>query len=234
MPAKRLVQYRRPDGSLTTDKSAAIRVSPAEVAAAVAGSLVPESYYQGSAKHESGYAINEVDTEPSGFKSYGIWQISEEEAASRGGLGEWWTLEAAARVFVPLAESRTQTILGWFNSTITTAPPDLWAWLAFGHNRGMGGPSTTKGLYAVVKRHGLDGWDDYKRNNPGDAINRYGDDCLPGFSASRTLDAIVDAVTGAGSDDDDDSGAGGGLLGGIAIALLIGGAAWYARRRWLS
>jgi hypothetical protein len=77
----------------------------------------------------------------------------------------------------------------------------------------------------VVKRHGLSGWDDYKSNNAGDSINRYGDDCLPGVSASGVFDALTDALSGDN---------GGGAAGGVLTALLIGGAIWWAKRRWLS
>lgn len=173
-------------------------VSPAFVAATCRISArVPAGYFVATARHESGFAANEVDTEPSGFVSWGLFQISDEEARAIRLPGARAMLDpvAACVAMVRLAERHLddlEHLLG------RAAPrPDAWAYLSVWHNQGA------RAARATVAAHGcrwgdpgilpaLDAPGTYRRRNhdasasdPAKAawfakVFRYGDDCALG------------------------------------------------------
>ena len=74
--------------------------------------LVSAAYALGTAQHETNYALNEVDTEVSGFVSSGIFQLSEEEKGEAGlPSADLLTLEGATDVLAAIAEQRLTRIL---------------------------------------------------------------------------------------------------------------------------
>lgn len=168
-----------------------VRVSPGDVAMlwqrmalpalTVAGPLtIPPQYACGTAQHETDYTINEVDTEPSGFVSKGIFQLSDEEAQEAGDpTANMLTLPGAISVLLPIAQKRVQKLVAAAqavqgDSLANAMNGDLWAYLALAHNQGLGAALKTIGM------HGLD-WRAYKDRNPHLAdMAAYGDDCISG------------------------------------------------------
>jgi hypothetical protein len=118
-------------------------------------------YALGTAQHESGFALNERDTEPSGFVSMGIYQISQDEMNHVGmRQADPYDLEECTIVFAQLTEERLKAIvrsIGHFPSE----SPDANAYLFIAHNQGLAA------CLKSIKLHGMD-WTAYKKRN-GDA-----------------------------------------------------------------
>ncbi len=158
--------------------------SRAEVVAAweaVTG-IVPSSYALGTAEHESNFAINELDTEESGFQSKGIFQISDEEAAGE----DPYTLEGSCSAFARISETRYSALLA-----AGAAYPDILGFLAIAHNRGL-----SVAVRCVTDNGGS--WDTFKQNDKY-PLNwhgglkqvlktiRYGEDCMSGGSVINKI-----------------------------------------------
>lgn len=148
--------------------------------------IIPAQYALGTADHESSFTLNEVDTEPSGFMSYGIFQLSGEEAASAycDDTDDLFILKESCRVLATIAEERFDAI-----KAVGRPCYDLWAYLALAHN---------EGLHAALKsieKYGFS-WDDWKARNGAKLANmcRYGDDCITGGKAWRPEFEIKKAV----------------------------------------
>lgn len=161
----------------STSRKKAILTTPKEVIR-IAG-LLPTSlsmrFLVGSAQHESNFAINEVDTEVSGFQTFGIFQLSKDEAKEMGSPNaDLLDLYTSTRIFCRLMEKRLTSITKASN---LTSKEDYWAYLAIAHNQGLGACLKT------IKNHGLD-WEAYKKRNPKIRIvsSGYGDDCITGGS----------------------------------------------------
>lgn len=190
-----------------------VRATFAEVAEAWrARSAVDVRYALGTAEHETNFAVNEVDTEESGFQSFGIYQVSLEEIGQAGpaaagvdvnGLA---TLVGCTQVMAAITTHRV--------GLITAAAPreaqgdDLRAYLSIAHNQGLGACLKT------IEAHGLD-WAAYKDRNRRGALDEvsaaapgtsdelrakakykwwcsvfaYGDDCISGGDAWAALQA---------------------------------------------
>jgi hypothetical protein len=166
----------------------AVRVSPAEVVSAwrTTGTRIPAQFATAMAEREANYAVNEIDTEPSGYVSTGIFQLSDNEARAVGKMRvNLVTLAGSVAVFVPLME-------GFLARLIAAAklpageplPPDIWAYLGLAHNEGMGRAETGKGALGTIARYGMD-WAAYKRRNPAARIvsGGYGDTMITGGRA---------------------------------------------------
>jgi hypothetical protein len=136
-------------------------------------SVIPLHYVFGTAQHESAFAVNERDTEPSGFQSLGIFQLSLEEARDEGfPNADLLTLEDSCKVFASLCDYRLHTILRV--AGLSAPIPDVWAYLALAHNQGLGACIKT------IKLHDLD-WSGYIQRNPTlTGIAAYGNDCITG------------------------------------------------------
>lgn len=202
-------------------RSNAVIVSPDLVASGCAGSFVPSSYFVGTGKHETAFAVNEVDTEVSGFRSYGIFQVSDEELAassySDADVCNAYALPSACEMFVQLAETRAHRLAGYVNKLVSNAPRDLWAYLALYHNQGWGAVQKTLDAY------GMD-WGAYKARNPGASINSYGDDCMPSDDtpSAPPESPPVDSGPSDGNDGSDSGGAVG-AAGVVGMGILLAG-----------
>lgn len=202
-PGKRSVEYP-PNGK-------AIRVTAADVAAAWYSTRIPALFATETARHESGYAINEVDTEPSGFVSKGIFQLTDgqhaawyndhsNEAKKAGFAGaNLLTLEDSTRVFVTLMESNLDALIAALgHEPVGQEQQDIWAYLFISHNQGLTAALRT------IKKYGVD-WQAYKdRNSPATLDNydktvKYGDDVsgagnLVTATVSDSVDFVADKV----------------------------------------
>lgn len=152
---------------------------------------IPAQFALGTAQHESGFTLNEVDTEASGYVSKGIFQISGQEAADAGlAQADLLSLEDATAVFSILCERRLQSLIAVAHLDERDLPADVWAYLALAHNQGLAAAHKT------IRAHGLD-WAAYKQRNPQlVGMGRYGDDVISGGArwAEVTRDApSVDA-----------------------------------------
>lgn len=139
-------------------------------------SEIPAQYALGTAQHESDFTYNEVDTEPNGFVSKGIFQLSDEEArdafAPNANLLDY---HDACLVFARISEERLHRIILAAKLT-APLPPAVWAYLALAHNQGL------HACEKSILTHGLN-WEAYKARNPDiKGIAEYGDDCVSGGS----------------------------------------------------
>lgn len=115
---------------------------PSDVIAAVAryrsNPYIPDGYYVGTAKHEAGFEVTNLTWEKTGNPprySYGIFQVSDEEAALVGLTGAACAdpasgLDNCARVFVYLAERNYDQLM----ARVSPPAPDVWVYLAMAHN----------------------------------------------------------------------------------------------------
>lgn len=198
----RIEEYVRFDGSPpTTDRRFALRVTGRQVLDAVVKAQtrlnmmnMGPRYFVGTVFHEAG-CTNEWDTEvatascPPGFVSVGAYQISDEEARRYGyKLEDMLDLDKASDCMVRMAEDNRRGIRTAAGLTGDASDPDytdpsgvVWkggtmrAYLAIGHNHGMGYTRLT------IQRYKLD-WTAYKTRNPHDNIvdHDYGEDCVTG------------------------------------------------------
>lgn len=170
-----------------------IRAQPADLAVAWKARtvVVPTRYAFGTSQHEADFALNEVDTEPSGFVSKGIFQLSTEEAVAVGfGTANLLMLQDAVAVMAALSDARTLAILratGWACTSADKVPGDVWAYLTVAHNQGL------EACLHSIERFGLD-WEAYKKRNLAESAGTdkeefwkkacaYGDDAISGGSS---------------------------------------------------
>lgn len=135
-------------------------------------------YFVATCFHEAG-CTNEWDTEvatasnPTGFTSVGAYQLSADEAQRYGyKLVDMLDLTKATECMIMVAE-HNRHVLREYAGITGDDPPDMRAYLALGHNQGLGAARKT------ITAHGMD-WDAYRERNPGAAILKYGDDCISG------------------------------------------------------
>lgn len=173
----RLEEYRRPDGTWSRSRRDAVFITTARLldAVHVVGTTVPGRYYVGTAQHESNFALNERDTETSGFQSWGLYQVSQAEAVAVGmPNADLCALGPNTFVMVKLAELHRRRLRQLLDlGEGAPDPADLGAYLAIAHNQGLAAALKT------ARVHGLD-WEGYKRRNPAIRIvsSGYGDDVL--------------------------------------------------------
>lgn len=128
-------------------------------------------YALGTGLHETSYALNEKDTEDSGYVSMGLYQIGQDEMTHVGmSQANPYDLEECTIVFAKLTEERYKVIwsaLGTlpspdmqtaYNGELTRRYASLNAYLSIAHNQGLAAALKT------IKLHGLD-WTDYKQRN---------------------------------------------------------------------
>jgi hypothetical protein len=198
----RIEEYVRFDGQPpTTDRRFAMRLTGPQVHDAIVKAQerlnlknIDPRYFVGTAFHEAGCS-NEWDTEvatascPPGFVSVGAYQISDEEARRYGyKLEDMLDLAKASDCMVRMAEDNRRTLRTAAGLVGDAPDPDytdesgvVWkggtlrAYLAIGHNHGMGYTKLT------IQRYKMD-WAAYKTRNPHDHIvdHAYGEDCVTG------------------------------------------------------
>lgn len=151
----RVEEYLVATSTWSDSKTSAKRVTADQVAEACrkAGATLPLGYYVYTAQHESNFAVNERDTEPSGFMSYGVFQLSMEEARSVKKSGaNLLDLDVAARVLVLIAENRRVFIRGILKlRNADPDPKDMAAYVAICHNAGE-----NDGTFKNLPKYGLD------------------------------------------------------------------------------
>jgi hypothetical protein len=194
------VYYVDTDGNWVRDKSVARFTSPASICAEWlrCTRVVPPQFALGTALHESSYKLNEVDVEPNGHTTGGLFQSDLPTLspfivgdAIVAGMPEKniFYLEDACAVFAAMCERSLGRIYGavdawndahgWGPIDRDNPPADVWAYLAIAHNQGAGAAVKT------IRAYGLD-WTDYKRRNPtvniamARAGGTYGDDVISG------------------------------------------------------
>jgi hypothetical protein len=182
-----------PDGTRSQQQSDRVYVasSPGECARQIAQAwlactrTIPPQFAVGTALHESSYTLNELDVEPNGHRTGGIFQLDvatvnplNKGDAARVGMFEKsvYVLDDACAIFAALCEvyhlPRIYDAVDAYNAANGLAPinrdnppPDVWAYLAIAHNQGLGpGDTGTKGALGTILNHGLD-WAAYKARN---------------------------------------------------------------------
>ncbi len=153
-------------------------------------SRIPVQYALGTAKHESSFATNEIDTEDSGFVSKGIFQVSDGEAATVAPQSVDLTdLVTSCRIFAALSEKRLDAIIAAANLNESDLPDDVWPYLVIAHNQGLGAAEKTISLYGL-------NWNAYKLRNAntdlGQRTARYGDDVIPSGPSAMSSDSSQD------------------------------------------
>lgn len=178
-------EYRLQDGTWTTKRSGAIVVARRHVIGAAllaASTRIRLQFFVGAADHESGFAINERDTEESGFQTWGIFQLSRDEAREVGEPNaDLLDLVTSVHVFSALMTRRLDAIVAAAKLdpklSAEALPRSVWAYLAIAHNMGLASALKSIGLY------GMD-WDAYKGRPGNDKLrivsSGYGDDVISG------------------------------------------------------
>ena len=228
-------QYRKPDGSLSSNKADAIRVAPETVLqlARQSSAVIPAEFVLNMALNETGDrgdswpAANAVDD---GGRSIGLLQVSGDEQTRAGVPGSLYDPATNVRVFVGYLAQDLKRIADAAKLDLTRPLKlDAFKYLAWAHNAGVGQP------LASIQRYGLD-WDKLKaRPDQNDYVrNRlipYAERAV--FGAGRygkgiagitpLVAALVDATSG--SDEGDTAGfllkAGVGLGVGILLAEAL-------------
>lgn len=186
-------------------RSDARQTTPAEIARAwlAVTRRIPPQFAVGTAYHESGYALNELDIEPNGHSTGGLFQLDVPTAfpliigdAVAAGMPEKsvYRLDDACAIFAALCERRLERLIDatniWNENNRQARidegdlPDDIWSYLAIAHNQGLGAALHTIAYY------GLD-WRAYQRRNSSNPaqwanITRdtghgiYGDDVVTG------------------------------------------------------
>lgn len=117
---------------------------------------VDARYALGTAQHETDFVLNERDTEPSGFVSMGLYQISQDEMTHVGmRQADPYDLEECTIVFARVTEERYKTIaraVGYFPNESTNA------YLSVAHNQGLAA------CLKSIRLHGMN-WAAYKKRN---------------------------------------------------------------------
>ena len=147
-------EYITPSGVRSSSRKDAILAPPVQVAGAsmVFARRIPPRWFVATAEHESGMALNEIDTEADGYVSKGIWQLSDTEAA---GLDPYHLIEST-EAFARLQEKRLSHLLTL--PGVKLSDPSIWAYLAISHNQGPAAAEKTVRLWGM-------NWAAYKRRN---------------------------------------------------------------------
>ena len=133
---------------------------------------LPDHFLLAVAEHESGRACNEVDTEPNGFMTYGIFQLSKSEAKEMGEPdADLLNLITSTRIFCRLMEKRLVSIIKEAKLA-SHYPPDVYFYLAMVHNMGLAATLKTIRIYGLNAAA-------WTKRNPKLAKNaKYYNDCI--------------------------------------------------------
>jgi len=138
------------------------------------GSVIPDAYYIGTAKHESDFDPNNVTNEGNGTQSIGLYQVNVSEQLEAGVPGDLKDPFVNTLVFIYLAERNRNQIRQ--AGGIAPGSPDPWdmgPYLGIAHNQGLAA------VLQTVRQYGIN-WPAYKTRNPDIAIvaSGYGDDVI--------------------------------------------------------
>lgn len=216
----RLVEYRLPDGTFTTNRAAAQVVSPALLILFCRANVdprIPATYVVETFEHEADFVYNTRETEPTGHEppgatrpqglvTHGGAQITAAEGASVDTkLEELYDPLKAALAIVKLALLHLPRLqaaaLAARDRGLPYVPGDMPAYLAYAHNDGMGEGQPTNGAIPTIQNFGLD-WTRFEGRNPNMRIvrrprdgRRYGRDCITGGPRWAMWQPVVKVLT---------------------------------------
>jgi hypothetical protein len=209
----RTVEYVLADGSRSSSRGAAVLADPAVVVATWRKfSRRSARYALGTAQHEADLATNEIDTEPDGKVTTGVYQLdTTEKLSALMPLADLTSLDDSTQVFATVSEARWTAICTTAGVDRDAAPPDVNAYMTIAHNQGLGA------CLRSIAAHGLD-WEGYKARNIAEAragatkmplewwlkVAAYGDDAISGgkywrpeFDAVASVEVAADDASGS-------------------------------------
>lgn len=150
-------------------------------------SSIDPRYALGTGLHETGYILNEKDTEDSGYVSMGLYQIGSEEMTHVGmSKANPYDLDECTIVFAKLTDERYKAIQKAIHHEWSENESNsLRAYLSLAHNQGLAACLKTIAL------HGMD-WPGYKNRNKAEAQKALDDAMALDDPEARTK-AVVDA-----------------------------------------
>ena len=134
-------EWRLPDGSWTSDPSAAVRVSNADISAAlrrVNYTTIPDAFFWGLAARESSRAINNRNLTDQPGGSWGLYQVSPSEQAGSTFSGDLNDIDVNTGVMSFWADYYRGVIRAEVGlNEGDPDDPDMGAYLGIAHNRGL-------------------------------------------------------------------------------------------------
>jgi hypothetical protein len=202
---------------------------------------IPAWVAVGMAERETGFALNELDTEDSGFQSLGIFQLSRAEAIKAfRPEADLYSLDDSSAVLATILERNLDRILeiatdaasrglGKMPISSGVVIDDVWPFLALSHNLGLGNPENPNpggaGVLPGIAHYGLNWPATFATAHPSMLRQlAYGDAALTGGSSWREEFAQItppeNASTGAGTR----------MV--ILVAAGAAGALWLLTKGW--
>jgi len=206
---------------------------------------IPAFVAVGMAERESNFTLNELDTEPSGFQSAGIFQLSwKERVRAARPEADLYNLDDSCAVLATLLEGYLDQIIETANDAYARGlgkPPivngaitdDVWPYVALTHNLGPGDPSNPNpggaGTLPGIAHFGLDWPASFQNAHPSMGPQlAYGNAALSGGSQWRDEFASIVSPPGTAP------AANAFRWRMVALAAAIGGATWWALEKgWL-
>lgn len=158
-----LAQYRLADGSLSGSRSDAIYTDEATIVrlALQYSSTVPAGFFVGLGRNETGLASNECDTDFNDdgsvrIRTYGVFQLSRDEAifaaSARAAIDpeDLTDVETSVDVCAAVTGAHYRAILAAAGLDEASATVDVWCYVAWAHNAGLGEPIKS------IRTYGLD------------------------------------------------------------------------------
>lgn len=222
-----MAQYRKPDGTFTTDPSWAQHIAPLDVLTIwlQLSSVIPGRFIIGTVGHESGFKTNERDPgdQSDGSPSDGLTQCSRAEAIKAGKpLADLFDPEDNLSVFAITQHRNLDKLHDLFAKHPLDTPSDLWAWLSMCWNQGYG--AVLKSVNANGASYsGKGGYRDrnkalVKPGFNGPNIIAYCDDVITG---GKWYDPSWDSLTPSGGNVSDPLNVAIGIGAGVAAGLLL-------------
>lgn len=189
-------QFKKPDGTFTTDRSYAHHLAPSDVLGIWRGlsSDIPGRFIIGTVEHESDFIVNErtPGDQGDGTPSDGLTQASRAEAIKAGKpLADLFDAAENLTVYAITQHRNLSELHDLIAGKPLGSPSDIWAWLSMAWNQGMGSASTGKGVRGSIAKHGPD------YSGPGGYRERNKSLQHPGFNGPAII-AYCDAVISGG------------------------------------
>jgi hypothetical protein len=182
-------QFRKPDGSFTTDRSYAHHIAPSDALAIwrTLSSTIPGRFIIGTIQHESDFIVNERSPgdQGDGSPSDGLTQASRTEAIKAGKpLADLMDAEDNLTVYAITQHRNLDRLHDLIAGKALGDPSDVWAWLSMCWNQGFGAVQTSINKNGAAYS-GAGGYRERNKNlvhagYDGPAIMRYCDDVISG------------------------------------------------------
>jgi hypothetical protein len=182
-------QFRKPDGTFTTDSSYAEHIAPSDALGTWLGlsSTIPGRFIIGTIQHESDFIKNERSPgdQGDGSPSDGLTQASRAEAIKAGKpLADLMDVDDNLAVYAITQHRNLDKLRSLIAGKPLGDPSDVWAWLSMCWNQGFGAVQTSINKYGAA----YSGAGGYRERNrgishagfDGPAIIRYCDDVISG------------------------------------------------------